>query len=72
MPAGTIDQYKATDGWKDFLFIIEGAPAAVEEVRAESGQTERYRLDGRRVGKMQRGINIVRDKTGATRMVLMR
>ena len=24
MPVGTIDKYKATDGWKDFLFIEEG------------------------------------------------
>ncbi len=24
VPAGTIDKYKATDGWKDFLFIEEG------------------------------------------------
>ena len=24
VPKGTIDQYKATDGWKDFLFIEEG------------------------------------------------
>ena len=70
VPAGTIEEYRATEGWKDFLYIVEGAPAAVEEVRAENGQTERYRLDGRRVDKMQRGINIVRDKNGATRKVL--
>ena len=70
VPVGTIDKYKARRGWKDFAHIAEGVPAAVEDVRAESGQTERYRLDGRRVDKMQRGINIVRDKNGATRKVL--
>ena len=24
VPAGTVDKYKATNGWKDFLFIEEG------------------------------------------------
>ena len=24
MPAGTIEKYKATDGWRDFLNIVEG------------------------------------------------
>ena len=28
VPVGTIDKYKATDGWKDFLFIEEGTGGA--------------------------------------------
>ncbi|MBP5770864.1 MAG: leucine-rich repeat protein [Bacteroidaceae bacterium] len=72
VPSGTIDKYKATDGWKDFAHIVEGIPTAVGVVKAVSGQTEVYQLDGRKVTNMQHGINIVRDKTGATRKVMMR
>ena len=34
VPTGTIDKYKATEGWKDFWFIEEGAADAVTEVKA--------------------------------------
>ena len=32
VPAGTIEKYKATEGWKDFVFIEEGVPASVANV----------------------------------------
>lgn len=36
VPIGTIDKYKATDGWKDFANIVEGDPASIAEVHNES------------------------------------
>ena len=72
VPKGTIDKYKATAGWKNFAHIVEGVPDAVEEVREERGLVEVYRTDGRKVAKMQRGINIVHDEVGVTKKILMR
>ena len=31
VPKGTIDKYRATDGWKDFWFIEEGTPQQCEK-----------------------------------------
>ena len=36
MPKGTIDKYKATDGWKDFVFIEEGIINGVADIPANA------------------------------------
>ena len=35
VPAGTIDKYKAADGWKDFLFIEEGTGGGTIQKKCE-------------------------------------
>ena len=78
VPVGTINKYNETAGWWDFSNIVEGVPNAIKEVKAEDGlktednQHEYYQLDGQRMAKLQRGINIVRDKNGATKKILMK
>ena len=36
MPKGTIDKYKATEGWKDFKFIEEGISNSVADIPANA------------------------------------
>ena len=36
VPVGTKDKYKATEGWKDFIFIEEDATLGIAEVQTKS------------------------------------
>ena len=38
VPKGTIDKYKATEGWKDFVFIEEGVPSGIEQPLSKARQ----------------------------------
>ena len=63
VPKGTIDKYKATDGWKDFWFMEEGVPSGIDAVvkaKNKNDKTTIYDLNGRKlVGEpAQKGIYI--------------
>ena len=69
VPKGTIDKYKATSGWKDFLFIEEGTPTAVQAVKQDAtaeGPATIYNIKGELqnapLNALPHGIYIVNDK----------
>ena len=63
VPTGTINKYKATEGWKDFNNIVEGVPSGIKGVHLDSDKDYPvYDINGRRLEAPQRGINIINGK----------
>ena len=64
VPKGTIEKYKATEGWKDFANIVEGIPTGITSVTSdkETLNVPIYDLNGRRLTEPQKGINIIGGK----------
>ena len=63
VPEGSIDKYKTTEGWKDFVHIVEGIPSGIKGVLSDNAKDGPiYDLNGRRVEAPQRGIHIINGK----------
>ena len=73
VPAGTIDKYKSTDGWKIFAIIKESAPSGIINIENEGvNELQRYTLDGRVAKRSHNGINIIQMNDGTTRKVVVK
>ena len=73
VPIGTIDKYKATDGWKDFLFIEEGLPTEIRDVVGnKTTENRRYTINGEIITTPKKGINIIKMSDGTTKKVLVK
>ena len=69
VPVGTIDAYKAAEGWKEF-FNIE---TNINGVRTDAATIiDSYSLNGQRVGQGHLGLTIQRTNKGVHKVVVRR
>ena len=77
VPKGTYAAYKAAQYWQDFKEIVEYEretgiwPIENGHLSLDSDGGA-YDLNGRRLARMQRGLNIVRYADGSTRKVMVK
>ena len=73
VPVGTINKYKAAIGWKEFVFIKEGAPSGISNIKDEGvKETKRFTLDGRAIKNSHKGLNIIKMDDGTTKKVIVK
>ena len=62
VPKGTIEKYKATNGWKDFKNIVEMDESSIGHVEATTSAAPYYDLNGVRHSQLRKGIYIQNGK----------
>ena len=62
VPKGTIEKYKATNGWKDFKIIEEMGESGINHVEAQAPDAPYYNLNGLRIDQPKKGIYIQNGK----------
>ena len=77
VPASDLEAYKTTVPWNGFgtiVAITEDEIDAIKDVKTakEIIEDARYDISGRRIGKLQKGINILRYSDGTARKVLVK
>lgn len=58
VPKGSIEKYRATEGWKDFVHIEEMGESGIMHVGALTSDAPYYNLNGQRIAQPKKGIYI--------------
>jgi hypothetical protein len=80
VPNGSKGAYQAANYWKGFKEIVEIAPTGIDQIsfqeNGEQGIDQEgavwYTIDGKRVDKPKKGINIIRMKNGTTKKIVVK
>ena len=75
VPQGTMAKYKATNGWKQFLWMEEGVPTSIKPANGNDNnatEVQRYTIGGESVNHPQHGINIVKMSDGTAKKVMVK
>ena len=69
----SVSRYKTNQDWKEFNILpMDEVALSVREVGTGKGIQEYYNLQGHRIAKTQRGVNIIRLGDGRTRKVMVK
>lgn len=59
-----IDDYKSQSPWNEFAQILPLSASAIRSVTYKNGEESIYSIRGNKLGSLQKGLNIVKDKDG--------
>ena len=72
VPKGTKNKYKTTQGWNKFVWIEEFDATDIESIQEKQHESSLFSINGTRIPKMKRGINIIKMSDGTTKKVLVK
>lgn len=73
VPRGTVDKYKAANGWKDFRYIDENPNSTnLQEINSKYEIKTIYSLNGVKLQTPSKGINIIKMKDGTVKKVFVK
>ncbi len=73
VPEGTLNKYKTTEGWNQFLNISENEPSNIKNLESKDAyELIRYNINGSVLNKPSKGINIIKKNNGITNKIIVK